>query len=90
MPVRDNDNAARLQQAFLNVDLTDRLDGIGQRVLVLYGARDAIAAAAAPKFASLPHVEFAVLPTIGHELFADAPQLALEHVTAFLSRPEDV
>ena len=85
----DNDNAPRLQRALLDVDLTDRLDRISQRVFVLYGARDAIAAAGAAKFASLPRVEFAVLPGIGHEVFADASQTALERVTAFLNRPED-
>jgi proline iminopeptidase len=88
-PIDDNDNAARLQRALLDFDLSDRLDGIGQRILVLYGARDAIAAAGAAKFASLPRAEFAILPGIGHEVFADAPHLALERVTAFVNRPED-
>ena len=68
--------------------MTDQLDRINQRVLVLYGERDAIALAGAPKFASVPHVEFAVLPRIGHEVFADAPQQALERVTAFLNHPD--
>jgi proline iminopeptidase len=87
-PVHDNDNAARLQRAFLDVDVTYQLDRISQRVLVLYGERDAIAAAGAAKFASLPHVEFAVLPRIGHEVFADAPQQALERVTAFFDHQD--
>ena len=78
-----------LQRALLEVDLTDRLDRIRQRVFVLYGARDAIRSRGAAKFASLPRVEFAVLPGIGHEVFADASQTALERVTAFLNRPED-
>jgi pimeloyl-ACP methyl ester carboxylesterase len=83
-PVHDNDNATSLQRAFMDLDVTNRLDRINQRVLVLYGERDAIATAGAYKFASLPHVEFAVLPRIGHEVFDDAPQQALERVAAFL------
>lgn len=84
-PVHDNDNASPLQRAFLDLDLTHCLDRISHRVLVIYGERDAIAVAAAPKFESLRHAEFAVLPRIGHEIFADAPQQALDRVTAFLS-----
>jgi pimeloyl-ACP methyl ester carboxylesterase len=87
-PIHDNDNAASLQRALLDVDVTHYLDRISQRVLVVYGERDAIAIAGAPKFASLPHVEFAVLPRIGHEVFADAPQQALERVTAFLNHAD--
>jgi proline iminopeptidase len=88
-PVHENDNATRLRRAFLDLDVTHQLDRISQRVLVLYGERDAIAVAGAPKFASLPRVEFAVLPRIGHEVFGDAPQQALERVTAFFNHQDE-
>jgi pimeloyl-ACP methyl ester carboxylesterase len=88
-PVHDNDNAAGLQRAYLNLDVTDQLDRISQRVLVLYGERDAIALAGASKFASLPHVEFAALPRIGHEVFADAPQQVLDRVSAFFDHQDE-
>jgi len=88
-PVHDNDNAKQLQRAFMNLDVTDRLDEISQRVLVLYGERDAIAVAASSKFEALPRVEFAVLPRIGHDVFADAQQQTLERVTAFLNAPDE-
>jgi pimeloyl-ACP methyl ester carboxylesterase len=84
-PVHNNDSAEQLQRAFMNLDVTDRLDQISQRVLVLYGERDAIAVAAASKFQALPRVDFAVLPRIGHDVFADAPQQSLERVAAFLN-----
>ena len=87
-PVHDNDNASPLQRAFMDLDVTIHLDRVSQRVLVVYGERDAIAAAGAQKFEALPHVEFAVLPRIGHEIFADAPQQALERLTAFLNHPD--
>ena len=89
-PMHGNDNASSLQRAFMGFDVTHDLDRIGQPVLVLYGERDAIAAAGASKFAALPHVENAVLPRIGHEIFADAPPQALERIEAFLNhqRPE--
>jgi proline iminopeptidase len=84
-PVHDNDNASSLQRAFMVLDVTIHLDRISQPVLVVYGERDAIAAAGAQKFEALPHVEFAVLARIGHELFADAPPQALARLTAFLN-----
>jgi pimeloyl-ACP methyl ester carboxylesterase len=87
-PVHDNDNATSLQRAYLNLDVADQLDRISQRVLVLYGERDAIALAGAPKFASLPHVEFAALPRIGHEVFADASQQVLDRVSAFFDHQD--
>ena len=89
-PVHDNDNAASLQRAFMDLDVTHDLDRISQPVLVLYGERDAIAAAGASRFSSLPYVEFVVIPRIGHEIFADAPWQALEHVKTFLNdgRPQ--
>jgi pimeloyl-ACP methyl ester carboxylesterase len=67
------------------VDDQPSLGLLDQRVLVVYGQRDAIAAAGARRFESLPHVEFAVLPRIGHEIFADAPEQALERVATFLN-----
>jgi len=85
-PLHGNDNATHLQRAFLALDVTPHLDGISQPVLILYGERDAIAAAGAPKFSSIPHVEYAVLPRIGHEIYADAPQQSVQQVTAFLNR----
>ena len=84
-PLHDNDNASSLQRAFLDLDVTHALHRISQRVLVVYGERDAVAAAGAPKFASIPRAEFAVLPRIGHEVFADAPQHALQRVSAFVA-----
>jgi pimeloyl-ACP methyl ester carboxylesterase len=87
-PVHDNDNATSLQRALLAVDVTHHLDRVSQRVLVMYGERDAIAVAGAPRFESLRHVEFVVIPRIGHEIFADAPQQTLERVTAFLTRAD--
>jgi pimeloyl-ACP methyl ester carboxylesterase len=86
-PVHNNDNAPSLQRAYLNFDVADQLDRMPQRVLVLYGERDAVAAAGAPRFESLQHVEFAVLPRIGHEVFADASRQTLGHVTDFLLDP---
>ena len=83
-PVHDNDNAASLQRAYLDFDVTEHLARIDQRVLVVFGQRDAIAVAGAPRFEALRNVEFAVLPSIGHEIFADAHEQALERVTAFL------
>jgi len=64
--------------------VTEHLARIDQRVLVVFGQRDAIAVAGAPRFEALRNVEFAVLPSIGHEIFADAHEQALERVTAFL------
>ena len=84
-PVHDNANASSLQRALLDVDVIHELDRIDQPVLVLYGERDTIAVAGTSEFESLPHVEFAVLPRIGHDVFADAPQQALQCVTAFLN-----
>jgi pimeloyl-ACP methyl ester carboxylesterase len=72
-------------RAFMG-DVTQDLDRIGQPVVVLYGERDAIAAAGGSKFASLDQVEYAVLPRIGHEVFADAPRRALERIDALLDR----
>ena len=83
--MRDNDNARSLQRAYLDVDVTAELDRIDRRVLVVYGERDAIAAAGARRFESLAHVEFAAVPRIGQEIFADAPEQALELVTTFLN-----
>jgi pimeloyl-ACP methyl ester carboxylesterase len=88
-PLRHNDNVSRLQHAFLEVDLTERLSVINQPVLVLYGSRDAVAAAGAPRFAGLPSAEFVVLPGIGHEVFTDAPDIALQAITAFFARQRE-
>ena len=88
-PVLDNDNASYIQRAYLNLDVTDQLDRISQRVLVLYGERDAIALAGASKFAALPHVEFAALPRIGHEVLADAPKQALDRISDFFDNQDE-
>jgi pimeloyl-ACP methyl ester carboxylesterase len=84
-PVRDNDNTRQLQHEFLQADVTAQLPNIEQPTLVLYGERDAIATAGAPRFTRLQHVEFKALPGVGHEVFEDAPTLALGPITAFLT-----
>jgi pimeloyl-ACP methyl ester carboxylesterase len=83
-PLSANDNTRRLQHEFLQVDITDQLAEIDRPSLVLYGDRDAVAVAGAPRFTRLQNVEFKVLPDVGHEVFADAPDLALRSVRTFL------
>jgi proline iminopeptidase len=62
--IDENDNSQRLQRALLGVDLTDAIAEVRCPVLVLYGERDALAAAAAARFASLPNGTFSVLPAL--------------------------
>jgi pimeloyl-ACP methyl ester carboxylesterase len=85
IPLQDNDNTRRLQHRFLRVDVTDELGAIDRPTLVLYGDQDAVAVAGARRFRRLPNVEFEVLTRIGHEIFADAPELALSCIRAFIT-----
>ena len=88
-PLRHNDNVSRLQHELMEVDLQERLPGIGQPVLVLYGSHDAVAAAGAPRLARVPRTEFVVLPGIGHEVFADALEIALQAIRTFLAHQRE-
>jgi pimeloyl-ACP methyl ester carboxylesterase len=83
VPLSENDNTRRLQREFLRTDTTDVLDEIDRPTLVLYGDRDAVAVAGASRFSTLQDVEIKVLPGVGHEVFADAPELALATVRTF-------
>ena len=82
----DNDNIRPLQRTFSSHDMVDRLGEIKCPALVLYGSRDAMMVAAAKWFSTgLPNATVCCLPDIGHELFFEAGEAALEPVRKFLS-----
>jgi pimeloyl-ACP methyl ester carboxylesterase len=80
-----NDNVPALQRAFRSLRFTAELPRVQCPVLVLYGDRDAMAAATVHQFRDgLPDVKVVALPDIGHDPFFEAPAAALDTVRAFL------
>jgi pimeloyl-ACP methyl ester carboxylesterase len=83
-----NDNAGHLQRQIAKRDLRPLLGRIGCPVLVLYGSRDAMAAAGAGMFeAGLSHVEVVRLEDVGHEVFVEEPAPSFAAIRRFLSSP---
>lgn len=70
-----NDNVSALLQALRTWDVTGRLE-ITCPVLVLYGARDAAAAASADRYRELPDARVVGLAQIGHDVFFETPDAA--------------
>jgi pimeloyl-ACP methyl ester carboxylesterase len=73
-----------LQREFPSWDLTDELSDIRCPVLVVYGARDAMAVAGAHWLQALPDVRVCELDRVGHDPFFEAPDRSLPIVREFL------
>jgi proline iminopeptidase len=79
-----NDNVQPLQREFPSWDFTDELSDIRCPVLVVYGARDAMAVAGAHWLRALPDVRVCELDRVGHDPFFEAPDRSLPIVREFL------
>jgi pimeloyl-ACP methyl ester carboxylesterase len=80
-----NDNVRPLQREFPSWDFTEELSDIRCPVLVVYGARDAMAVAGARFFQALPDVRICELDRVGHDPFFEAPTRSLPIVREFLN-----
>jgi pimeloyl-ACP methyl ester carboxylesterase len=82
----ENDNIAALQRELRSLDFTERLVRISCPVLVMFGERDAAAAASAHTFGEhVSDLETVALPELGHDPFFESPDDALATVRAFLA-----
>jgi pimeloyl-ACP methyl ester carboxylesterase len=83
----DNDNLPPLQRQLRRLDYTPELHRITCPVLLLYGARDALAAAGSQLFKrELVQHETVIIPGVGHQPFFEAPANSIDALTRFLSQ----
>ena len=81
----DNENAPYLQEAAGSVDLIDRLGRIRCPTLVIYGAREAPFAAAAPYLLdAIPNVEELRIDGCGHHPLVEAHDRVVAQIRTFL------